>query len=562
MPPRQGDTQVLTGRSDGWQQRSIGLTCFDRSKPSWPPASSARRQSTKPFFRVVYFSPFRSPTAYEDDIAMDFITRMPRSQGYDCILVIVDRLSKYAHFIPLRHPYFAATVTDSFIQGVVRLHGFPRSIISDRDPLFLSIFWTTLFHLQGSRLRMSTTYHPQTDGQSEALNRCLETYLRYFVWEEPRNWAKWLRWAEYSYNTSHHQAANTTPFEIVYGRPPPYIVRHLPGECLVESLATALRDRDTILDNLKHHLQRAQQKMVSFANRKRRDLSFEVGEKVLARIKAVASLLRLPSGSRIHLVFHVSQLRRVVGEHATTGHIPADLDLSKQAPCYPASILDRPCRTPGDHTSEEVLVAWTGRPDSDATWLPRDDFRRQFADYCLEDKTHFPDGGIVTDLHEDEPKWQVYTVRRKYHMGPPRSRRIFNKEIQEDKLRSEKLRLHLVRLWRVDPAGGNGVFEPEGRGGCSKQSFLGRFSRRAGGNGANAAGGSFVYPPSGGVCPKRSSETPKQIEPKDSNSTFDETKQKSLSSAFSVLCPQIHSDSQNSASNSFVKVDVQSDEQG
>ncbi|KAK8965366.1 hypothetical protein KSP40_PGU001994 [Platanthera guangdongensis] len=75
------------------------------------------------------------------------------------------------------------------------------------------------------------------------------------------------------------------------------------------------------------------------------------------------------------------------------------------------------------------------------------------------------------------------------------------------------LRLHLVRRWRVDPAGGNGEFDPEGGGGCSKRSFLSRFSRRAGGNGANAAGGSFVYPPSGGVCPKRRSETPKQIEP-------------------------------------------------
>ncbi|KAK8936447.1 hypothetical protein KSP39_PZI012366 [Platanthera zijinensis] len=384
--------------------------------------------------------PLPVPERIWEDIAMDFITRLPRSNGFDCILVVVDRLTKYGHFLPLRHPYTATTVADVFISDVVRLHGFPRSIVSDRDPLFLSGFWTSLFKLQGTRLRMSTAYHPQTDGQSEVLNRCLETYLRCFIGERPGSWAKWICWAEYSYNTSYHHAANMTPFEAVYGRPPPSITRYLPGECPVPTLADHLHNRDIILDSLKHHLHRAQGKMTSFANRKRRDLSFQVGEKVflklhpyrqlsvarrpcpklaprffgpfevLSRIGAVAYRLRLPAESRIHPVFHVSQLRRVIGDHPAATHIPSDLDQAGSEPLYPANIIDRRNHLPGNAAPEEVRVAWRHRPVTEATWLIRDDFRRQFPDYCLEDKDNFPDGGIVTDAVE-EPPWRVYTRR-------------------------------------------------------------------------------------------------------------------------------------------------------
>ncbi|KAK8934132.1 hypothetical protein KSP39_PZI014431 [Platanthera zijinensis] len=384
--------------------------------------------------------PLPIPERIWEDIAMDFITRLPRSNGFDCILVVVDRLTKYGHFIPLRHPYTAATVADCFIAEIVRLHGFPRSIVSDRDPLFLSGFWTSLFRLQGTRLRMSTAYHPQTDGQSEVLNRCLETYLRCFIGERPNTWAKWLCWAEYSYNTAYHHAAATTPFETVYGRPPPSIIRHLPGECPVATLADHLHDRDVILDSLKHHLRRAQEKMRSFANRKRRDLSFRAGDKVfiklhpyrqlsvarrsspklaprffgpyevLSRIGAVAYRLRLPQHSRIHPVFHVSQLRRVIGDHPAVEPLPTEEEESGMAPLYPADIIGHRHHLPGDAAPEEIRVAWQHRPESDATWLIRDDFRRQFPDYCLEDKANFPDGGIVTELLE-EPPWKVYTRR-------------------------------------------------------------------------------------------------------------------------------------------------------
>jgi len=153
---------------------------------------------------------------------MDFIVRLPKSNGYDSVLVVVDRLSKYG---PIKHPYSAKSITEVFAKEIVRLHGIPASIVSDRDPTFLSLFWKELFRVQGTQLNMSTAYHPESDGQTEVLNRTLETYLRCFSSEQPKSWSHFLSWAEYWYNTCFHGAAQKSPFEIVYGRPPPSIKR-------------------------------------------------------------------------------------------------------------------------------------------------------------------------------------------------------------------------------------------------------------------------------------------------------------------------------------------------
>ena len=164
--------------------------------------------------------PLPIPTKIWSDILMDFIEGLPNSNGHSVILVVVDRLSKYAHFIPLKHPYMAVTVAKAFVSNVVRLHDIPTSIVSDRDKVFTSSLWQTLFQLQGTKLNMNSSYHPQTDGQTEVVNRTLEQYLRCFAGLQPQKWVEWVPWAKFSYNTSTHSSTKFSPFEAVYEVPP------------------------------------------------------------------------------------------------------------------------------------------------------------------------------------------------------------------------------------------------------------------------------------------------------------------------------------------------------
>jgi hypothetical protein len=132
------------------------------------------------------------PTIWKDismdfitgDISMDFITGLPKSGNKSVIMVVVDCLSKYAHFFTLHHPFTASTVAQILMDQVFKLHGMPHSIVSDRDPTFTRNFWQELFKLQGTQLHLSSAYHPQTDGQTKVVNKCLETYLRCFASEK------------------------------------------------------------------------------------------------------------------------------------------------------------------------------------------------------------------------------------------------------------------------------------------------------------------------------------------------------------------------------------------
>jgi hypothetical protein len=108
---------------------------------------------------------------------LDFIERLPTSQGKDTIMVVVDRLSKSAHFLTLKHPFTAKSVAEKFMEGVIKLHGMPKSIVSDHDPVFVSHFWQEFFKMSCTKLQLSSAYHPQTDGQTEVVNQCVEQYL-------------------------------------------------------------------------------------------------------------------------------------------------------------------------------------------------------------------------------------------------------------------------------------------------------------------------------------------------------------------------------------------------
>jgi len=151
---------------------------------------------------------------------MDFVEGLPSSRGYTVIMVIVDKLSKYAHFLPLAHPFTALQVAQLYFDQIYRLHGLPKAIISERDKIFTSTIWQTLFKLSDTALLMSSSYHPQTDGQTEHLNQCLETFLRCLVSSCPRKWKDYLPLTEFWYNTTMHSALGRSPFEVLYGHPP------------------------------------------------------------------------------------------------------------------------------------------------------------------------------------------------------------------------------------------------------------------------------------------------------------------------------------------------------
>lgn len=135
----------------------------------------AKHTNTKP---AGLLQPLPPPKRPWQDVTMDFIEGLPLSDHVDVILVVVDRLTKYAHFLPLKHPYSAQSVAKAYMDNIVKLHGVPLSITSDRDKVFTSIFWRELMKAVGTKLNYSIAYHPQMDGQSERVNQCLEQYLR------------------------------------------------------------------------------------------------------------------------------------------------------------------------------------------------------------------------------------------------------------------------------------------------------------------------------------------------------------------------------------------------
>ena len=141
--------------------------------------------------------PLPIPTRAWEIVSLDFVEGIPKSTKFDTILVIIDKFYKYGHFIPLTHPYPAMTVAQLYVDHVYKLHGLPAVIISDRDKVFTSALWQQLFKLTDTTLNMSSSYHLQTDGQTERLNQCMETYLRCMTQTCPTKWSKWPTLAEF-----------------------------------------------------------------------------------------------------------------------------------------------------------------------------------------------------------------------------------------------------------------------------------------------------------------------------------------------------------------------------
>jgi hypothetical protein len=161
---------------------------------------------------------------------MDFITGLPKVQGKECIYLVVEILTNFSHFYAISTEYSAVQVAKLFFREVFRLHGFLRNIISDRDSQLMGTFWRELFWLVGKDMTPITSYQPQTDGQTDIVNKWVEGYLKNYVGGQQRTWLKWLHLGEHCYNTTFHMSIGMTPFRALYGYDAPTLVDLVFGE--------------------------------------------------------------------------------------------------------------------------------------------------------------------------------------------------------------------------------------------------------------------------------------------------------------------------------------------
>lgn len=347
--------------------------------------------------------PLPIPERQWESTSMDFITHLPATtDGYDAIMTVVDRLTKMVHVVPTRTTATAPDIAELYFTTVTRLHGLQKSIISDRDPKFTSKFWEALAKLWDTRLKRSTAFHPQTDGQTERTNRVLQEVLRAYVAERHADWDKRLAAVEFAINNAPSASTGESPFYLNYGfhpLTPATVDLPTPDHARSQAAADFVARMNKDMEAAKAALTAAQERQTRYANAKRQDASFNVGDSVLLstanlklrtdgpaskfnprwcgpftiteRIGKVAYRLELPSTMRVHPVFHISLLKPY--------QAPEDVD-DRPAPRPPPIIGDdvyeaerisnRRIVTVNGRQQTQYLVHWRGYPDSEATWEP------------------------------------------------------------------------------------------------------------------------------------------------------------------------------------------------
>ncbi|KAL4579703.1 hypothetical protein LXL04_015862 [Taraxacum kok-saghyz] len=310
-----------------------------------------------------------------EDISMDFITKLPKTPGgYETIWVVVDRLTKSAHFLPIRETDKMEKLTRTYLKEIVRLHGVPISIISDRDSRFTSRFWESLQKSLGTRLDMSTAYHPQTDGQSERTIQTLEDMLRACVINFGNAWDTHLSLIEFSYNNSYHTSIKAAPFEALYERKcrSPVCWAEVGDTQLARSQVDdsnlpgpeIIRKTTEKIVPIRERLKTARSRQKSYADRRRKPL------------------LQTPTTTRtqnVHDTFHVSNLKKCLSDESLV--IPLEeiqvnpnLNFMEE----PVEIMDRENKRLKQSRIPIVKVRWNARRAPKFTWEREDQMKLKY----------------------------------------------------------------------------------------------------------------------------------------------------------------------------------------
>ncbi|KAG8473070.1 hypothetical protein CXB51_034991 [Gossypium anomalum] len=318
--------------------------------------------------------PIMVPEWKWDRITMDFVSGLPLTPGKkNAIWVIVDRLTKSAHFIPVRTDYSLNKLAELYISEIVRLHGTPLSIISDRDPRFTSRFWQKL----QEALNFSTAFHPQTDGQSERVIQILEDMLRCCVLEFQGSWERYLPLVEFAYNNSYQTSLKMAPYEALYGRKcrtPLYWTELKENQIYGVDLVKETEEKVKVIRDC---LKAASDRQKSYVDLKRKEIEYQV---VIERVGPVAYRLSLPSELlNMHDVFHVSMLRRY---RSDPSHIisPIEIELRPDMTYEeePIKILAREVKQLRNKSVALVNVLWQKHGVEETTWELEETMRNQY----------------------------------------------------------------------------------------------------------------------------------------------------------------------------------------
>ena len=357
--------------------------------------------------------PLAIPEWKFDHIEMDFVTGFPKSKrGNDAIFVVIDKLSKVAHFLPIKESITAAQLAELYTSRIVSLHGIPQLISSDRGSIFTSKFWDSFQKAMGTNIHFSTAFHPQTSGQVERVNQILEDMLRACVISFGMKWEDCLPYAKFSYNNSFQASSGKAPFEILYGRKCRTPLnwsetgeRQLLGNDLITEAEEMCK---VIRDNLKA----AQSRQKSYYDSKHRDLAFEIGDHVYLRVSPMkgtrrfgikgklapryvgpfkiigkrgdlAYQLELPSNfANVHDVFHVSQLRKCFKTPERTINFE-EIDLQEDLSYHehPVAILEETERKTRNKSIKFLKVKWSHHSDREATWEHEDRLSSEYLEF-------------------------------------------------------------------------------------------------------------------------------------------------------------------------------------